>query len=267
MSQVSFPVTKPGTLFFRCNICGADCETLVDQLERETRSCASCDSTPRYRAVIRALTLALFRKPIALPDMERHQEITGLGLTDWDNYAAKLAEKFAYHNTFYHKEPKLDIMDPVISPDLVDSQDFIISSDVFEHVRPPVDLAFENVWRILRPGGVLVLTVPYGLQPETTEHFPELHDFRLIKREGSHVIKNITKTGEVQEFANLVMHGGPGATVEMRIFAERDLVARLRKANFNPITVHRTPDFVHGIWWPEPWSLPMTARKPAAKPT
>jgi len=199
--------------------------------------------------------------------MERHQEITGLGLTDWDNYATKLAEKFAYHNTFYHQEPKLDIVDLAIPPDLIDSQDFIISSDVFEHVTPPVDLAFQNAWRILRPGGVLVLTVPYGLQSETVEHFPELHDFSLIEREGSYVIRNVTKTGEVQEFANLVMHGGPGATVEMRVFAERDLVGRLRKANFNAVTIHRTPDFVHGIWWPEPWSLPITARKPAAKPT
>jgi SAM-dependent methyltransferase len=262
MSQVLLPVTESGTLFFRCNICGANCDTLLDQLERETRSCASCGSTPRYRAVIRALTLALFRKPVALPDMERHQEITGLGLTDWDNYAAKLAEKFAYQNTFYHQEPRLDISDPAIAPHLISSQDFIISSDVFEHVAPPVDKAFRNAWMILKPRGVLVLTVPYGLQTETIEHFPDLNDYGLVNQEGSYLLRNVTAAGETQEFRKLVFHGGPGTTLEMRVFARDDLLHRLRQAGFDEVYIHHTPDFAHGVWWPEPWSLPVTARKP-----
>lgn len=266
MSQVSFPATASGTLFFRCNICGANCDTLLDQLGRETRSCESCGSTPRYRALIRALTFALFRKPIALPDIDRHEEMTGLGLTDCDNYAGRLAEKFAYQNTFYHQEPKLDISDPAIASCLIGSQDFIISSDVFEHVAPPVDKAFRNAWTILKPGGVLVLTVPYGLQAETIEHFADLNDYSVVNQEGSYVLRNITATGEIQEFRQLVFHGGPGTTLEMRVFAQDDLLRRLRQAGFDEVYIHRTPDFAHGVWWPELWSLPITARKPIVIP-
>jgi len=208
------------------------------------------------------MSVALFGRTIALPEMERRPDTKGLGLTDCEDYASRLAEKFTYVNTFYHQEPRLDISDPEISFDLLDSQDFIISSDVFEHVTNPVDISFRNAWRILRHGGVLVLTVPYGLQAETIEHFPDLYDFHLVQRNDTYVLKNTTRTGEVQEFDNLIFHGGPGATVEMRVFGESDLIERLSKAGFKDITVYREPDFEHGIWWPEPWSLPISARKP-----
>lgn len=199
---------------------------------------------------------------MALPDVTPHKDIRGLGLTDWHDYAPRLAETFSYQNTFYHMEPRLDISAPLIPDELLSSQDFVISSDVFEHVVPPVDDAFRNVCRMLRPGGALILTVPYGLQPGTIEHFPDLHDYTLIKNNNSYLMRNVTKTGTVQEFNDLVFHGGPGATIEMRVFGEHDLIERLRRVGFEDIEVYRTPDFEFGIWWPEPWSLPLSARKP-----
>jgi hypothetical protein len=50
----------------------------------------------------------------------------------------------------------------------------------------------------------------------------------------------------------------------MRVFSENALVQHLKDAGFADIKVHRTVDLVHGIWWPQPWSLPMSARKPKA---
>jgi hypothetical protein len=50
--------------------------------------------------------------------------------------------------------------------------------------------------------------------------------------------------------------------LEMRVFAERDLIQHLTDAGFQRITIHRSPDFASGIWWPQPWSVPITARKP-----
>ncbi|HEY1769643.1 MAG TPA: methyltransferase domain-containing protein [Chthoniobacterales bacterium] len=194
--------------------------------------------------------------------MNFHSGITGIGLSDSELYADRLAEKFSYLNTFYHQEPRLDISDPKIAPELLDSQDFIISSDVFEHVAPPIDNSFRNAWRILRPGGSLILSVPYGLQEETVEHFPELHDYEFVAENETHILRNTTKTGEIQRFEGLAFHGGPGATVEMRIFARADLVRRLTAAGFEEITIHQAPDFAHGIWWPEPMSFPISANKP-----
>jgi SAM-dependent methyltransferase len=182
-------------------------------------------------------------------------------MSDWEGYATKLAEKFSYTNTYYHKEPRLDIAQPVRGI-LVQSSDFVISSEVFEHVAPPVLRAFQNTFEILKPGGVLVLTVPYGNGPDTVEHFPDLYDFKIIEDKGTYRLQNLTRAGEVQEFHDLVFHGGAGATLEMRIFSETALLRHLAEAGFEEIAVHREPDFAHGIWWPEPWSLPLTARRP-----
>jgi len=214
------------------------------------------------RAIIRALSLELFGQNLVLSDFPVSPGITGLGMTDWEGYAAGLAEKFSYQNTYYHKEPKLDISNPEISDNLVASSDFIISSEVFEHIAPPVQKAFQNTFKMLKPGGILILTVPYGTQSETVEHFPELYDFKIIEDNGSYRLENVTRSGEVEKFHDLVFHGGPGATLEMRIFAESALFQHLAEAGFEGITVHRTPDFPHGIWWPEPWSFPFSARRP-----
>ena len=115
---------------------------------------------------------------------------------------------------------------------------------------------------MLKPGGVLVLTVPYGTWTETIEHFPELYDFTIIADDGSYRLENVTRSGEVQEFHDLIFHGGPGSTLEMRVFAEAPLLQHLTEAGFEAITVHRTPDLPHGIWWPEPWAFPFSARRP-----
>lgn len=208
------------------------------------------------------LTTVLFGQSVALPDLPIRKDIHGIGLTDWSDYAPRLTELFSYENTFYHEEPRLDISDPAISPDLLNSQDFLISSDVFEHVVPPVDRSLRNVWRILKPGGFLVLTVPYAPRTETVEHFPDLNEFTVSEQgDGTFVLRNVTAAGEIQEFNQLIFHGGPGATLEMRVFGEGDLLVRLRDAGFTEVRIHRT-DFTHGIWWPENWSLPISARKP-----
>jgi len=252
----------PETLSFACNICGEACLVPTDQLQREVASCEGCGSTPRVRAIIRALSLELFGQSLALPDFPPNQGMTGLGMTDSESYAAALAKKFWYTNTYYHREPRLDISEPELPGSLMQSKDFIISSEIFEHVVPPVRRAFENTFRMLKPGGIFVLTVPYGTGTETIEHFPDLHDFTIIEKNGSHWLKNVTRSGEVQEFHDLVFHGGPGSTLEMRVFAEAALLKHLAEAGFEAITVHRTPDLAHGIFWPEPWAFPLSARRP-----
>jgi hypothetical protein len=50
----------------------------------------------------------------------------------------------------------------------------------------------------------------------------------------------------------------------MRVFSETALIQHLKNAGFSDIKVHRTADLVHGIWLPEPWALPISARKPGA---
>ena len=260
MDQPLSSSCEPGTLCFRCNICGANCLTQLHRLRREDVSCNSCGSTPRARAVIRTLSLELFGKNLLLPDFSTRRDIRGLGMTDWRGYADQLTDKFSYRNTYYHQDPRLDISAVEIPVDLL-ANDFVISSEVFEHVVPPVNRAFENVWKMLKPGGLFILTVPYGANKETIEHFPGLYDFTVVKDAETFVLKNRTKEGAIQEFKNVVFHGGPGLTLEMRVFSEGALIQHLRDAGFHAIKVHREPDFVHGIWWPYRYAFPISARK------
>jgi SAM-dependent methyltransferase len=249
-------------IHFECNICGASCLAPIEKLQREVPSCADCGSSPRARAIIRALSLELFGENLTLPHFPVRREIRGLGMTDWEGYADRLKDKFSYTNTYYHQDPKLDVSDDELPESLLHSSDFVISSEIFEHVVPPVQQAFENTLKLIRPGGVFVLTVPYGTQAETIEHFPDLHDFKIVSDNDTMWLENVTRSGDVQLFNNLVFHGGPGSTLEMRVFAETALLHHLTDAGFEAVTVHRTPDLSHGIWWPEPWSLPLSARRP-----
>ena len=103
---------------------------------------------------------------------------------------ARLLEYFfSYQNTFLHRPPHFDLMN--IDKVSFAPFDFVLCSDVLEHVPPPVDKAMRNLRRLVKPGGALILTVPYlegdetymrhswscemcGYQFESTIYFPAL---------------------------------------------------------------------------------------------
>jgi SAM-dependent methyltransferase len=248
-----------GVLTFACNICSGRASLPLSGLSREGGHCPHCDSSMRYRALIRALSVGLFGRSLAIRAFPAHaHSLTGLGMSDSPKYARPLRRALGYTNTWYHGEPRLDILAP--RAERLGAHDFVISADVLEHVGPPVERAFANLRRLLRPGGLLVLTVPYSLDDRTREHFPALHDYRLERRAGRHVLRNRTVHGRSEEFSDLAFHGGPGSTLELRLFAERSLLRHLEEAGFRDVVVHRDDDLGHGIRWPQPWSLPITAR-------
>jgi SAM-dependent methyltransferase len=252
-------MNRAGTLTFQCNICGTPCEQPVAALNREISSCMKCGSTVRMRGMVYALSMALFGRGLALPDFPEDKDIIGKGTSDWDGYAVPLAEKFAYTNTYYHKAPLLDITN--IAETDAGSLDFLLSTDVFEHVAPPVSHAFENARKLLKPDGAFIFSVPYKLDGDTVEHFPDLHDFTVESRAGGRVLINSTKDGRRQEFDNLVYHGGEGETLEMRVFSETGLLNDLEQAGFADVEIMKAPFFEFGIWWPITCSLPLIARQ------
>jgi SAM-dependent methyltransferase len=211
------------------------------------------------RAIVHVLSLELFGQSLLLSEFPKRRDLRGVGMSDWDGYASGLARKLNYQNTYYHQEPKLDICE--MDPKLEGVMDFIISSDVLEHVPPPVSIAFENLHRLLKPGGVLIFSVPYSKEPDTLEHFPQLNDYELLENGGARVLRNVTESGVEQIFENLVFHGGEGETLEMRVFSESALIREFQHAGFREIIIHKTPDFRHGIYWQYDWAIVMSARK------
>lgn len=207
---------QSGTLTFKCNICGAKCEAPIDALSREGGFCAFCGSTVRMRGVMYALSIALFGRALPLPDFPERSDILGKGMSDWKGYAKPLSKKLGYINTYYNKMPWLDITN--ISSQDEQSVDFLISTDVFEHVAPPVSIAFENARKMLKHGESFIFSVPYQLEGETREHFPNLHKFKLETRAGKRTLINRTRDEQIEEFFDLVFHGGEGETIKMRVF-------------------------------------------------
>jgi SAM-dependent methyltransferase len=225
---------KSDIVKFRCNICGNRTSFPASELTRENSSCVYCGSTIRWRSVIHVLSVALFGKSIALPDFPNRPDICGFGMSDWEGYAASLAKKLSYTNTFYHQEPRLDITKVEIPQP---TYDFIISTEVYEHICPPVSRAFENARRLLKPGGVMVFTVPYVLG-KTVEHFPGTCTFSLQPSGSDWVLSSNLADGTVREYRNLIFHGGAGVTVEMRLYGKDDLFEECRNAGFKTIRIH-----------------------------
>ena len=244
-------------VYFRCNICGGSCAAPMKALEREKPSCRRCGSTVRTRTIVHLLTTELFGRGIALPDLPLRRDLVGIGLSDPPNYAERLAEKLGYANTFFHMEPRLDIA--AVPAEFSARYDFIIASEVFEHVAPPVSRAFVNARRLLKPHGVLIFSVPYSLDPETREHFPELHDYRVVQGGGRWRLENRTSDGRAQIYTDLIFHGGPGSTLEMRLFSRNGLIREFSDAGFAGVRIADEPQLDCGIVWPEPWSVPMVA--------
>jgi GT2 family glycosyltransferase len=250
---------KPlGTLKYRCNICDRTCETLVVDLGRESPSC-KCGSKVRSRSIVHLLSKELFGRSVTLSDFPLRPDLYGFGMSD-EGYSDFLPHKLNYVRTYYHKKPILDITAP-ITPELEGKLDFLISSEVFEHINPPVSIGFENARRLLKPDGVFILTVPYTLEIETREHFPDLYEYTIINRTGANpILKNITRDGQEQVFDNLIFHGGPGVTLEKRLFSKTGLIAELKKAGFGKIKICSEPCWEFGIYQQHPWSLPIVAR-------
>lgn len=245
---------------FTCTICGRHCVVPTHVLTRERLTCVGCGSNVRYRAIIHALLRGLECPPVPLRLQQARPAVTGIGMTDSPVYARYLRTCFAYTNTFYHKIPRLDILN--VHPWQAHCADFILCSDVLEHVRPPVAQACANLFRLLKPGGLLVVSVPLSGTTQGEEYYPSLHTYRIEKRNGMPVVMNQTIHGTYEEFTTPQFHAGAGETLVMRMFSRDWLLAELAQAGFR--TIHCMdedyPD--HGIVWTHDHSVPVLAWKP-----
>ena len=206
------------------------------------------------------LSRELFTVDLTIPQFPRVRSLRGIGISDSHVYAERLASKFDYRNTFFDREPRLDIANP--PADECGKYDFVICSEVLEHVLPPVEQAFAGAARLLKPNGVLVLTTPYSLEASTAEHYPELHEFGLAQVGGGVVLVNRTRQGELQVFDRPIFHVGcSGRALETREFSEAALKALLAGAGFDSVQIYAGDCEEFGIVRTETWSLPMAARR------
>lgn len=183
--------------------------------------------------MLATLMIGLKIQPCPLSEVAADWSRRGIGLSDMPPVAPALHSRWDYTNTYLHRFPRVDITTP--PDDLVGELEFVICSDVLEHVPPPVELALERLLSCLRPGGFAVVTVPTRVV-QTAEHYPGLreHEVRQDAEEEPSVAWR-DAAGEWHVDHSPDVHGGPGQTLAFRDWAATDLLARLRNAGFTPV--------------------------------
>lgn len=207
-----------------------------------------------------ALSLSLFGRSLTL-DAFPKRATRVLGLSDSENYAKRLAHALAYTNTFFHQEPKLDITKD--TPAEHGKWDVVLCSEVLEHVAPPRQTAFDNLFALLKPKGRLILTVPFLKYLPHREHYPHLYSYSITRdKAGRTFLLNTRRSGKREFYKKLVFHGGEGATLEMRTFSRRALRKNLVHAGFSQISFYLQDNPRFGIYLGKKHSVPVTALKP-----
>jgi len=242
---------------FTCNICGEHNVSSADASEREQVTCAKCRSTIRFRSILLTLSRALFGLDLKLSEFPILKSVRGLGFSDSDVYSGRLENCFSYTNTFYHREPRFDLSRP--DEKEFGRYDFVICSDVLEHVPEPVERAFLSLSSLLKPTGILILTVPYSLEPETIEHYPDLAESGFAEIDGQTVLVGRLRNGEYRVLDQLQFHGGTGSTLERRLFSDRSVRLGLAAAGFSTVRLDATGSREFGVAFSSPCSLPISA--------
>ena len=205
------------------------------------------------------LSLELFGYSLTVKDFPRLKSVRGIGLTDQQCYAEILADKFAYTNTHYDREPRLDITEH--HPNLVESFDFVLAADVLEHTAPPIERALGELCLLLKPNGFLGITICCHPSDRMREHFPDLHEYRVVSLGNSTVLVNRRSDGTLEVLDDLIFHGGSGETLEMREFGVTSLRAKLLAAGFQHLDLFSTDIPEIGIVFDDDVSQPLIARK------
>jgi len=147
-----------------CNLCQRRTLFLCDVAEdRWIRRCCFCRSTPKYRAIVRAIECKTGEQLEQFVSSRKVYELSATSpifrkLRGHPNYEASgyfsdlpFGEKV---NSFYWNQ---DLQRLSFSGE---SFDLMISSETMEHVRRPW-LGFSEAHRVLKPGGLYVFTIPF----------------------------------------------------------------------------------------------------------
>lgn len=247
---------------FTCNLCAARISSIpFDELDREKGLCPTCGASVRIRSIVQLLSCEMLGKSLEIPRWPSNRGFTCIGIGDSNGARQSLSEKITYVETpFDTAEPDRPFLKIADIPDELRARgDVVACSEILQHVMPPAQVAFDGLFTMLKPGGLLIVTVPYGFE-STVEHFPNLNNWTIVRDNGKATLRNTTASGATERFTDLRFYGTE--LLEMRVFGLSDLRKALRDAGFVNITIAGDDCLQYGIQFRDPWSLPITARKP-----
>ncbi|MBV5328974.1 MAG: methyltransferase domain-containing protein, partial [Chlorobium sp.] len=169
----------------QCNVCGTHTRFFYQEeaLWRESLNCENCRTTSRYRSITRGILRA-----IAELSGEDSQSLTALPRSSTKKLHVYDTQPPFYYDPCAYPLPDLlkatgwievelsqfkpnKPMGKVLAKGITnqnlecltfadESLDLVITSDVMEHVRLD-DLAHMEIYRVLKPGGIYIFTVPH----------------------------------------------------------------------------------------------------------
>ena len=168
--------TPPAGLWHgTCSICGSEVDFIITNPDnlRESLACPSCQSISRDRLLIHVFGLLLGEAaPLARWTVDR--ELRVFETSGQRAHPRFLCGRFDYYNTEFEPDKMQEPYDNRRYADLQKTPyedgffDAILSSDVLEHVRL-YEQALHEVYRVLKPGGVVLLQMPYVHEREQTQ--------------------------------------------------------------------------------------------------
>lgn len=163
----------------RCNICERSTLFICDvAADRWIRRCCWCRSTPKYRAIVYVIELETGSR---LNDYARAHSFYELSTTSpifrrLRGHATYQASGYFSDKPFGHKvTPHYWNQDLQKLSFAAESFDVVISSETMEHVRRPWQ-GFAEVYRVLKPGGFYVFTIPFRTDRLTTARVDTSHE-------------------------------------------------------------------------------------------
>ena len=154
-----------------CGVCGHAGEYVIrrEVPTRENHECQVCRASLRYRVQANAITAAYGQPGLPLAKWLEQDSVHGLAVYE-PGIIGPFRHLFqslpGYCNSYFwpqiapgeeHEGVRCEDLRDLTFPD--DSFDLVISSDVLEHVRGTIP-AFAETFRVLRPGGRHIFTVP-----------------------------------------------------------------------------------------------------------
>lgn len=260
IQKVEEKAMKTDKIHATCPICAGSYAVELSKELREGPLCPHCNASGRASAIVYHVCDIAFGNNTPLVNQSEKKSFSVVGLSDGPRYASLLDDKFNYVNTFYHKEPFLDITAPCDNH--AAQYDLIISTEVFEHVVGDPLAPFKGALSVLKPGGTMILTVPFRNKGEHMEHYPGLKSYTSREISEAKWIADLEfSDGTTTTDENPKFHGGPGKTLEVRLYNRTQLLKDLSDSGFSEIEIHDENKPQFGINW-GPASRVITAKRP-----
>ena len=173
------------SVFGRCNVCGSENRFFYNDpaLWRESLNCEHCLTTSRYRSLTRGILRAIHELSGVAAQSLAALPRTGSHLRFYDTQPPFYYLPCAYPlpdllkatgwidvelSQYKPSRPMGEVISQGVTNQNLEcltfeesSLDVVITSDVMEHVRLD-DQAHREIYRVLRPGGVYIFTVPHN---------------------------------------------------------------------------------------------------------